>query len=247
MLTQPTVEKLRGLGLDGMAGAWLDQPKQPEIASLAFDERFGLLVDAEWDHRQTKRLDRRLKEAKLKFSHACLEDLDYTPRRQLDKATVRQLATGRWIQEHHNLAIAGQTGTGKTFLACAVAQQACRQGYRVLYRRAPRLLHEVLLARADGTYVPLLAKLARFDVLVIDDFGLAVLGEQERTDFLELVEDRTESRSTILTSQFPFDHWYERIGDPTIADAVCDRLLHNAYKIVLKGPSRRKEDAAKKS
>jgi DNA replication protein DnaC len=241
MLNEPTMDKLRVLGLDGMAAAWLGQHHKPEIGSLAFDERFGLLVDAEWDRRQTKRLDRRLKEAKLKFGNACLENVDYGPRRQLDKALVRQLAGCRWIEQHHNLVINGATGTGKTYLACAFAQQACRQGYRVLYRRAPRLSHELTLARADGTYVRCLAKLARFDVLIIDDWGLAALGEQERRDFLEIIEDRSELHSTLLTSQLPVAQWHDHIGDPTIADAVCDRLLHNAYRLVLKGPSRRKE------
>jgi DNA replication protein DnaC len=154
---------------------------------------------------------------------------------------VRQLASCKWIEQHHNLVISGKTGTGKTYLACAFAHQACRQGYRACYRRAPRLFHELALARADGTYVRLLAKLARFDLLVLDDWGLAALGDEERRDFLEVVEDRSEIRSTILTSQLPTEKWHDHVADPTIADAICDRLLHNAHRLVLKGPSRRKE------
>jgi DNA replication protein DnaC len=222
MLTEPTMDKLRALDLHGMASAWIEQQKQPDLTRLSFDERFGLLVDVEWDRRQNKRLDRRLKEAKLKFSRACLENVEYPPR-------------------HHNLVISGKTGTGKTYLACAFAQQACRKGYRTCYRRAPRLFHELTLARADGTYVRLLAKLARFDLLVVDDWGLAPLGDEERRDFLEVIEDRSEARSTLLTSQLPIEKWHDHVADPTIADAVCDRLLHNAYRLVLKGPSRRKE------
>lgn len=241
MLTEPTIDKLRALDLHGMASAWIEQQKQPDLTRLSFDERFGLLVDVEWDRRQNKRLERRLKEAKLKFSSACLENVDYPPRRELDKAAVRQLASCQWIEQHHNLVISGKTGTGKTYLACAFAQQACRKGYRTCYRRAPRLFHELALARADGTYVRLLGKLARFDLLVVDDWGLAPLADEERRDFLEVVEDRSETRSTILTSQLPIEKWHDHVADPTIADALCDRLLHNAYRLVLKGPSRRKE------
>lgn len=245
MLSEPTMEKLKFLDLHGLAQAWVEQQQHPDLTRLSFDERLGLLVDVEWDRRQNKRLERRLKEAKLKVGRACLEDVDYSPRRQLDQATVRQLGSCKWIAQHHNLVISGKTGTGKTYLACAFAQQACRQGYRACYRRAPRLFHELALARADGTYVRLLAKLARFDLLVVDDWGLAALGDEERRDFLEVVEDRSESRSTILTSQLPIDKWHDHVADPTIADAICDRLLHNAHRLVLKGPSRRKESPEK--
>ena len=241
MLAEPTMDKLKALDLHGLAQAWVEQQKHPDLTRLSFDDRLGLLVDVEWDRRQNKRLERRLKEAKLKVGRACLEDIDYSPRRLLDKATVRQLARCHWIEQHHNLVISGKTGTGKTYLACAFAQQACRQGYRVCYRRAPRLFHELALARADGTYVRLLAKLARFDLLVVDDWGLAALGDEERRDFLEVVEDRSEIRSTILTSQLPIEKWHDHVADPTIADAICDRLLHNAHRLVLQGPSRRKE------
>ena len=157
------------------------------------------------------------------------------------KAVVRQLATCRWVHEHQQLLITGATGTGKSFLACAFAQQACRKGYRALYRRVPRLFDELTLAHADGTYIRLLGKLARIDVLVLEDWGLGPLRDQDRRDLLEILEDRSETRSTIITSQLPPDQWHEYLGDPTVADAICDRLLHNAHRLKLKGPSRRKE------
>ena len=211
------------------------------MTGLAFDERFGLLVDAEWLDRQNKRLARNLREAKLRLSDACIEGIDYPARRKLDKAVIRGLASCTWIHEHHNVVITGPTGVGKTYIACALAQQACRKGYRVLYRRVPRIFDEILLARADGTYPRWLAKVARFDVLVLDDWGLVPLAESERRDLLEIMEDRYGNRSTILTSQMPVAQWHDQVGDPTIADAFCDRLLHNAHRIELHGPSRRQE------
>jgi DNA replication protein DnaC len=211
------------------------------MTGLAFDERFGLLVDAEWIDRQNKRLARNLREAKLRLSDACIEGIDYPPRRKLDKAVIRGLASCAWIQEHHNVVITGPTGVGKTYIACALAQQACRKGYRALYRRVPRIFDEILLARADGTYPRWLAKVARFDVVVLDDWGLVPLADSERRDLLEIMEDRYGNRSTILTSQMPVEQWHDQVGDPTIADAFCDRLLHNAHRIELHGPSRRQE------
>jgi DNA replication protein DnaC len=211
------------------------------MTGLAFDERFGLLVDAEWLDRQNKRLARNLREAKLRLSDACIEGIDYPSRRKLDKAVIRGLASCTWIHEHHNVVITGSTGVGKTYIACALAQQACRKGYRALYRRVPRIFDEILLARADGTYPRWLAKVARFDVVVLDDWGLVPLAESERRDLLEIMEDRYGNRSTILTSQMPVAQWHDQVGDPTIADAFCDRLLHNAHRIELHGPSRRQE------
>ena len=211
------------------------------MTDLAFDERFGLLVDAEWIDRQNKRLARNLREAKLRLSDACIEGIDYPARRKLDKAVIRGLASCTWIHEHHNVVITGPTGVGKTYIACALAQQACRKGYRALYRRVPRIFDEILLARADGTYPRWLAKVARFDVVVLDDWGLVPLAESERRDLLEIMEDRYGNRSTILTSQMPVAQWHDQVGDPTIADAFCDRLLHNAHRIELHGPSRRQE------
>lgn len=241
MLNAPTLEKLHALKLDALAAAWTEQQHQAETTALAFDERLALLVEAEWIARENKRLARALQEAKLKLPHACLEAIDYPARRELDKAVIRQLATCRWIAEHQQVLVTGATGTGKTFIACALANQACRRGYRAYYRRASRLFDDLKLARADGTYGRLLGKLARMDVLLIDDWGLAPPQEQERRDLLEILEDRYGTRSTIVTSQLPPGQWHDHIGEPTLADAICDRLLHNAHRLVLKGPSRRKE------
>ncbi|UCH30315.1 MAG: IS21-like element helper ATPase IstB [Myxococcales bacterium] len=241
MLNEPTLEKLRDLRLNALAETWSEQRKDPKMTGLDFDERFGLLVDAEWLDRQNKRLARNLREAKLRLSDACIEGIDYPARRKLDKAVIRGLASCTWIHEHHNVVITGPTGVGKTYIACALAQQACRKGYRALYRRVPRIFDEILLARADGTYPRWLAKVARFDVIVLDDWGLVPLAESERRDLLEIMEDRYGNRSTILTSQMPVAQWHDQVGDPTIADAFCDRLLHNAHRIELHGPSRRQE------
>jgi len=241
MLNEPTLEQLRGLKLNALAAAWHEQAQQASLTALGFDERFAMLVDAEWRQRENQRLIRVLKDAKLKLSHACIEDLEYSARRELDRAVMRQLATCSWVQEHHNVLITGATGVGKTFLACALAQQACRRGYKALYRRASRLFDECHLARADGTYARLLARLARTDVLVIDDWGLAAVHDPERQHLLEILEDRHGTRSTLVTSQLPPPSWHAHIGDPTLADAICDRLLHNAHRIALKGPSRRKQ------
>ncbi|MCX4239073.1 IS21-like element helper ATPase IstB [Paraliomyxa miuraensis] len=242
MLNEPTLDKLKELRLGAFADAWLVQQADPESASLGFDERLGLLVDAEWSARHNKRLARNLREAKLKFPNACIEDVDFPPRRQLDKTAVRQLATCKWIENHQSIVITGATGVGKTFLACALAQHAIRKNYRAAYRRLSRLFDELALARADGSYVRLLAQLARTDVLVLDDWGMTPVREAERRDLNEIMEDRWGNRSTIVTSQIPVAKWHDHIGDPTTADAVCDRILNNAQRIVLKGPSRRKQD-----
>ena len=241
MLTEPTMEKLKMMRLDGLASAWLEQQGQPKTTQLAFDERLGLLVDAEWMHRENRRMDRALREAKLRLAQACVEDIDYAARRELDKAVVRQLASCRWVTEHQAVLITGMTGTGKSYIACALAHQACRKGFRSLYRRASRLFDELKLARADGTYPRLLAKLARVDVLVIDDFAVAPVNDMQRSDLLEVLEDRYGARSTIVTSQLPSAQWHDYLADPTLADAICDRLLNNAHRLMLKGPSRRKE------
>ncbi len=241
MLTDPTLDRLKTLRLDAFATAWQAQQQDPSLTALAFDERLALLVDAECLAREQKRLLVALKDAKLRLSQACVEGIDYPARRELDKALVRQLATCRWVHEHHNVVITGMTGTGKTYVACALAQQACRNGHRALYRRVPRLCEELTLAHADGSYLRLLARFARADVLVLDDWGLGGLRDQDRRDLLEMLEDRTGLRSTVITSQLPPAKWHDYIGDPTTADAICDRLLHPAHRLVLKGPSRRKE------
>jgi DNA replication protein DnaC len=244
MLTEPTIEKLRHLRLEAMATTYLDQQQTPDSSELSFDERFGLLVDAEYLARENKRLARRLREAKLRLSQACVEDIDYPAKRELEKAVIRQLASCRWIEEHQNVLLTGLTGTGKTYLACALVNQACRKGYRALYYRASRLFDDLVLARATGTHARLLAKLARMDVLAVDDWGLRAVGEQERHDWLEILEDRYGARSTLVTSQLPPEKWHDRLGEPTLADAILDRLLHRAHRIALKGPSRRREQAA---
>ena len=245
MLNEPTTEKLLALKLIAFTAAWAEQQKIPDVGKLSFDERLGLLVDAEWLHRENVRMDRCMREAKLRISSACIEDIDYSAERELDKSVVRQLATCRWVQEHQNVVVTGPTGTGKTYVACALAQTACRRGFRAIYRRAPRLFDELALAHADGSYSQLLARLAKVDVLVIDDWGLAPVKEQERRDLLEILEDRYGTRSTIMTSQLPPTKWHDHLGDPTLADAVCDRILHNSHRLALKGPSRRKEESAK--
>ncbi len=242
MMNEPTLDKLKQLRLDGMADAWLEQNKNAKIGALGFDERFGLLVDAETLHRENRRLRRLQREAKLKIASACVEDVDFPTQRNLDKAAFRQLANCRWVQQSHTVAITGAAGTGKTYLACALANQACRKGFSAMYRRAPRFFDELALARADGSYPRLLIRIARVDVLVLDDWGMAPIREAERRDMLEIVDDRYGSRATVLTSQIPPEKWHDLVGDPTTADAICDRLLHNAHRFALKGPSRRKPE-----
>lgn len=242
MLNEPTLEKLKAMKLGTMATAWLDQQRDPAATGLGFDERFAMLVDAEWLFRENKRVARNLSEAKLRLPQACIEDIDYPARRELDRPLVRQLATCGWVQEHLSVLVTGSTGTGKTYVSNALGHQACRRGFRVLYRRASRLFEELRIAHADGSYARFLARLARLDVLIIDDWGLAPPDERERHDLLEILEDRHGNRSTVVTSQLPPNRWHEFIGDPTIADAICDRLLHRAIRIALKGPSRRKPD-----
>lgn len=247
MLIHPTTDRLRTLCLRAMAEAYVAQRQDQATLAMDFDARLALLVDAEILSRENRKLTRYLKEAKLRIPQACLENIEYAPRRELDRALVRQLATGRWILEHRNVLITGATGVGKTYLACALGQQACRQGYRTLYRRLPRLFQELALARADGTYATLLGRLARLDCLIIDDWGLGTPTDVQRQDLLEVIEDRDAARSTVITSQLPRDDWHVFLGDPTVADAVIDRLVHNAYTITPKGPSRRKPEDTKKA
>jgi DNA replication protein DnaC len=243
MLTEPTIDKLHALRLGAMAAAWTAQREDPKSQEIDFDSRFGMIVDAEHLARDNKRVTRALREAKLRITTACIEDIDYTAKRELDRLLVRQLATCAWIGSHANVIVTGATGTGKSYVACALAQQACRSGFRALYRRVPRLLEELALAHADGTYTRLLGRLAKVDVLVLDDWGLAPLREQERRDMLEIFDDRHGTRSAILTSQLPVEKWHDYVADLTIADALLDRVVHNAHRIRLKGPSRRKPEA----
>jgi len=239
MLNHPTLDKLEALRFSGMVKALTEQMAVPDIEELSFEERLGLLVDREMTEREDRRLKTRLRQAKLKQT-ACVEDIDYRQPRGLDKSLMLDLAGCQWIKRHLNIMITGPTGVGKTWIACALAQKACREGYRALYLRLPKLLQELPIAKGDGTYIKLLARLAKIDVLILDDWGLSKLMAEQRRDLLEILEDRYDSRSTIVTSQLPVDKWHDIIGDPTLADAILDRLVHNAYKINLKGESMRK-------
>ncbi len=245
MLNEPTMDKLQRLRLRAMAQAWQDQQKSATIGGLTFDERFALIVDAEHLARHNRRLERLLKDADLRLPHASIEDVDMSAARGLDKAMVRQLGTCAWIGDHLNVLVTGPTGVGKSYLACALGQAACRRGMRVLYRRAPRLLDELALAKADGTSARLFSRLAKSELLVIDDLGIGTLKESQRQDLLEVLDDRYGRSSTVVTSQLPQKKWHEWIGEPTLADAILDRIVHNSYKVDLTGPSRRKEKATK--
>ena len=239
MLTHPTSEKLLTLRLLGMAKALDEQRRIPEIQDLGFEERLGLMVDREVTERDNRRLSSRLRKAKLRLD-AAVEDIKYRPVRGLDKSLMLALSSCRWIDEHLNILITGATGVGKSYIACALAQKACREGHSVLYFRLPRLLQELGLARVDGRYGKLLATLAKTGVVVLDDLGLGPLTDEQRRDLLEMFDDRHGNRSTIVTSQLPVKHWHEALGDPTLADAILDRLVHNSHRIDLKGDSMRK-------
>ena len=243
MLNEQTFEKLYALNLAGMAEALKGQMQRPEMNDLSFEERFAMLADAEYLFRENKRMKRLLQNAKLKLP-ASLEDIDYRAPRGLDKSVIRSLGTCGWIRKHQNVIIVGPTGTGKTYLSCALAQRACREGMSAFYLRTPALYRTLAMARADGSYARVLARLGRTSLLVLDDLGLAALTDQERRDLLEVIEDRHGAASTIITSQLPVEHWHEVIGDPTIADALLDRLVHNAHRITLKGESMRKTKAS---
>jgi len=244
MLREPTLEKLNAMRLRVMASTWIEQDKSPDTIALPFDDRLGLLVDAEMLARENARLTKNLRDAKLWFADACIEGIDFPKARELDKTVVRTLATCRWVTEHQTVIVTGATGTGKSYVACALAQQACRKGFRAMYRRAPRFFDELRLARADGSYPRLLARIAKFDVVVIDDFAIGPLTDEGRRDLLEVLEDRYGLRATVITSQLEPKLWHDHLADPTVADAICDRVLHGAHRLALKGPSRRKTGAA---
>jgi DNA replication protein DnaC len=239
MLNEQTLEKLYVMKLNGMADAFKDQLQQPNINDLPFEDRFALLVDLQWTFKENRRMKRLLSNAKLKIN-GCIEDIDYKTPRGLDKSVILRLATCDWIRNAQNIIITGPTGVGKTYLACALANRACRMGYSAFYIRIPQLFQELSLARGDGSYPNLMKKLTKAKVLILDDIGLAPMTAPERRDLLEVIEDRHGLASTIVATQLPIEIWHENIRDPTIADAILDRLVHNAHKINLKGESMRK-------
>src|ERR1700687_5698573 len=245
MLIQPTIEKLCAMRLRGMAEAFEQQQQDANIHSLSFEERLGLLIDRQWNWRQNRALDRRLRNARLQ-GPACIEDIDYRTSRGLDRQLVRSLtAESAWVREHQHLFLIGPTGVGKTWLARAFAQKVCRDGYTALFLKATELFRDPAQARADGSHGKLIDRLNRVDLLIVDDWAMAPLTEAERRDFLEVCDTRYQTRSTMLTSQLPVATWHAQIGDPTIADSILDRLVHNAHRIEMQGESMRKKRGGK--
>jgi DNA replication protein DnaC len=240
MLIHPIIDKLKDLRLNAMAHTLEEQMQMTDIESLSFEERLGLMVDREASDRENRRLTTRLKKARLK-QNACIEDIDFRHPRGLDKSLMVKLLSCDWIRDGNNLLITGPTGTGKTFIACALAQKACRDGYTVQYIRIPRIFQQLHIAKGDGRYGKVLKDFAKTKLLLFDDWGLTKMTDESRHDLLEILEDRHDISSTIITSQFPVNKWHELIGDPTLADAILDRLVHSAYKIELKGGSMRKK------
>jgi DNA replication protein DnaC len=244
MLNEPMMEKLVSMRLTGMADGLKAQQQDPAAAELSFNERLAMLVDQQWTWRENQALDRRMKAAKLR-GNACIEEIDFRASRGLDRSVIRALSQeSGWVSKHENIFILGPTGVGKSFVAAALAQKACRDGYSVFYARAQAMFRDLGLARADGSLRHLLARLGRIDVMVIDDWAMAPMTETERRDFWEICEERYQRRSTILTSQLPISRWHEQIGDPTLADGILDRLVHNAHRIEMKGDSMRKRAKA---
>lgn len=244
MLNEETYDKLIAMKLHGFATAFQEVLDQKGPDKLSFEERFGLMVDREWTERQERRLRRRLQIAKLR-ERACMEDIDYRHPRGLDRSVMQRLGTLRWVAAQDNVIITGKTGVGKTWLGCALGDKACKENLSVRYFRLPRLLEGLRIARGDGTYEKALGQLAKTEVLLLDDWGLAILQDGARRDLLEILEDRHGRGSTVVCSQIPIKKWHDTVGDPTIADAILDRLIHNAHKIELKGPSMRERKKRK--
>jgi DNA replication protein DnaC len=239
MLNHPTIDKLESLKLEGMAAALREQVRSSPASQLTFEERLGLMIDRELTVREDKRLTGRLKRARLR-QIASVEDIDFRAERGVDRQLVLSLTSCDWVRRHHNIVITGPTGVGKSFIGCALAHKACLCGFAIAYHRLPRLMEDLQIARGDGRYLKLLNALSRLDVLVLDDWGLAALTAAQQRDLLELLDDRHQRRSTIVTSQLPPAHWHQAMADPTLADAILDRLIHNAHHIALKGESMRK-------
>ena len=242
MLTQPTIEKLNSMKLTAMARAFADQMQCPDITQLSFEERFGLIVDYQMTDLENRRMQNRLKNAKLRMS-ASLEDLDFRQGRGLDRSTVMSLALNQWVKSHHNILVTGPTGAGKSYLACALAQKACRDGYTTHYQRVPRLLHDIAVSRLDGRYNKIIAPIGKCEVLILDDLLISPLTRNEQRELLEIVEERYDRKATVVTSQLPVKAWHNAMEDPTLADAILDRLVHNAYKLELKGESMRRKQS----
>ena len=242
MLLHPTLEKLTTLRFTGMVAALDEQMQMNSLDGMGFEERLGILLDREIAVRQTRRMNTRLRKARLR-QDSCIEDIDFRHPRGLDKSLVMRLTGCDWIKAHNNLIITGPTGVGKTYLACAFAQKACREGFNTIYLRISKLFEDLSLSKGDGRYLKLLSSFAKADLLVLDDYGLEQLGREQRHDLLEILEDRHGLKSTLVTSQLPVENWHEQIGDPTLADAILDRLVHSAHKIKLNGESMRKKNA----
>ena len=239
MLAHPTHERLLALGLAGMAKAFEEQRNSPDLGALSFEERVAIMADREAAERDTKRMTARLKFAALR-QDACVEDIDLRTPRGIDRTLLARLVAGDWIDRRQNCLITGPTGVGKSWLACALGHKACRDGRSVFYQRAPRLFEALTLARGDGRHARLLKTLARTDLLILDDWGLSTLSQSQRIDLLEILEDRNGRGATLVTSQVPVEQWHEVIGEPTLADAILDRLVHNAHRLNLTGDSMRK-------